>query len=467
MSMLTRKRAMRAKLELLEGTADISGDAMTDSEAFLALDPDVSKTREKIEMPGLGATLSKEIAQFGYPAGQINFQMLLRGSLAAPVTSAPDWGLVMKACGMQETQLNYITMDTGASGSFLHGEQLNFAPSGAVAKCVGTVAAAEGTRLYYELTSGTPTTSDTITGDESAASTGIDDVSADNAGGYKYTPDSTLASSMAVSAWSSGAPSAGDVIKQSGSSTVYGVVVEHDADNGILYYVPIWDGFGNGDTVEIVTGTNAESTATASNPITQSRTPSISLEDRVDGLRRLFTGCRGTWSLPMTAGQPARWSFEMQGVLSEEDTYVMGSPSLSTASGLIFRNASLTVDDRPMLLSSYELALNSSLAARLDPSSAKGARSFRLTDRAPTLRIDPEMVVPGVYDWDGKWDAGTTFESVTMLGSEEGNRVIIELPTAQVTEMSDEDRDGLLAANINCDLTRSDTGDDEIVIYAI
>ena len=452
--MLTRKREMRAKLEKIEGSADDGSGALTDGDAFLALDPSVNPSREKIEIPGIGKSLSKEISQFGFPSGQLSFQVLLRGSRVAPVTVEPEWALHMKACGMQATELAYLVMDAGASGTFVHGESLSFAGSGATAKAIGTTTAGDGVRLYYELTSGTPVDSDTVTGGTSSASCSITTGNEAVAGGYKYTPDSVVATSMGVSAWSSGDPSPGDVIKKSGASSVFGVVVSYDSANDLLYYVPVWDDFAQADGVELVTGSNTGSTTTVgeSGP-SQVRTPSISLEDRVDGLRRLFTGCRGTWSLALQAGQPARFQFEFQGIHSAEDTVPLGSPTLTTADGLIFRNARLKVDELPMKLAAYELALAAQTAPRLDPSAPKGALSYRLTDRAPTLRIDPERVMPGVYDFDAKWDASATFATVAELGSSEGNRVILETPKAHIAEMSDADRDGLLASDINCDLT--------------
>lgn len=467
MTMLLRKREMRAKLEASEGTANLVGSTLEDADAFLALDPQVSVSRDKIEIPGLGKSLSKEISQFGFPTANVTWQMLLRGSRATPVSSAPDWDLPMRACGMQATQLEYLEMDSGASGTFVHGETLTFTGSGATAKCIGQTVAGTGVRLYYELLTGTPADSDTVTGGTSGASCSITATDISLAGGYKYTPDSTVASSIAIGAFDSGNPSAGDVVKQSGTTDTFGVVVSHDATGGVLYYVPVWADFANGDDIEIATGSNAGSVAAASADPTQARTPSITLEDRVDGLRRMVTGARGTWSLALAAGQPARWQFDFSGILSAEDTYALGSPTLTTADGLIFRNARLKIDSLPMKLAAYELDLAAQVTARLDPSAAKGAISYRLTDRAPTLRIDPERVVPGIYDFDAAWDAGTTFSTIAELGSSEGNRVILETPKVHIVELGDQDRDGILAANISCDLTRNSTGDDELVIYAV
>lgn len=468
--MLTRKREGRVKVEKVEGTADLSGSTLQDADAILVLDPSISPSREKIEIPGIGKSLSKEISQFGFPNGQLNFQMLLRGPRVAPVTSEPDWAVPMKACGMQFASLKYLTLDAGSNGLYEHGVTLTFAPSGATAKCIGTASGGDGVNLYYENISGTPTDADTVTAPVSASPQGTGTIKTGQVeldGGYKITPDSVAATSMAIGAFDSGDPVEGDVIKEASSSDVFGVVVSYDSTAGTIVYVPVWGDFESGDTVEIVTGSNAGSSATSSGAPTQSRTPSITYEDRLDGRRQMFTGVRGTWSINLQSGQPARLQFEMQGILSAVDTVALGSPSLTTADGLIFRNAKLKVDDLPMKIAAFELSLAAQVAARLDPSSAKGALSYRLTDRAPTLRLDPEGVVPGVYDWDAKWDASTTFANVAELGGAEGNRVIFETPKAHVAEMSDTDRDGLLANDINCDLTRNSTGDDELAIYVV
>lgn len=463
--MLTRKREMRVKIEKIEGTPD--GASLADGDAILALDPTVAPTREKIEIPGLGKSLSREVSQFGHPAVKTTLQMLLRSSRVAPVTSAPDWALLLEACGMRETQLAYFILDAGATGTYVHGETINFAGSGATGKVIGRTVAGTGVRVYYELLTGTPADTDTVTGADSGASGSITPTDQAGPGGYKYTPDSETASSVAIGSFDAGDPAAGDVVRKAGAE-VWGVVIDIDSDNGILYYVPVWDDFQSGDSITVVTGANAGSVAVSSAAPTQSRTPSISLEDRVDGLRRLIAGIRGTWSLAMQAGQPARIAFDLDGVLFAEDTLPLGSPSLTTAGGLIFRAARLSVDGRPMKLAAFDIALGAQVAARLDASAAKGVISYRLTDRQPTLRINPERVVPGIYDFDEKWDASTTFKVVTELGgTTEGERIIIETPKAHITELSDEDRDGMLAANINCDLTRDVAGDDELVIYAV
>jgi hypothetical protein len=464
--MLERKREMRAKIEKVEGTPDKTGTALANDDAFVAINPSVTTSREKIETPSLGGTLSQERSQFGYAAVQANFELQVRGSRVAPVTTPPEADRLFRACGMRRVSLNYLTMDSGAAGSFENLETLSFAPSGATAKVIGTTPAVDGERLYFELLSGTPTVSDTVTGSTSASSTGISDPSIQE-GGYKYHPDSTLASSMGIGSWSSGDPSPGDIITKQGSTTIFGVVVAYDSANGILYYEPIWDAFTAGDTVELHTGSNQGSTATAADPITQSRMPSLTLEQRIDGMRREIAGARGTFSLPMQAGQPARFNFEMQGVLTAEDDYLLGAPDLNTEGRLIFRAAKLRIDDKPMKVGAYELVMGNQLAARLDPSAAMGVESMRITGRAPTLRINPERVVPGVHDWNQKWDASTTFATELELGTVEGNRVIVVTPQAQATEISDESRDGILAANINCDLIRGTVGDDEIAIYFV
>lgn len=94
--MLIQRAQIAAKLEGTEGSAE----ALTAAEALLAFNPKTNPNIEMHERNPVRSTLSRMAAVSGKRKKTLEFDIELKGSGAAG--TAPEWGLLMKACGFSE-----------------------------------------------------------------------------------------------------------------------------------------------------------------------------------------------------------------------------------------------------------------------------------------------------------------------------------------------------------------------------
>lgn len=476
--MLVRKRQWFSKAEKVAGTLDGSIDSVGAGDGILVLDPSFSPDKPEIEIDTGGASLSREISLLGLETANIGYRLLLRGGSAAvaspftpSLTTAPEWGKAAQSAGMSETALAYATLDTSnTAGTYLHGETITFQGSGVTATAVRDTLGATGAKLFYENASGTPLVTDNVVGDLSETDFEVSAV--ETAGGFAYRPDSIVAALVTHGGWTGGTPAAGDIVQKTGDPNVWGVVVS--ATTTTLVYEPEIGALANSDGVTVTGSVSA--TATLSSEPALSRGISFTEEYRVDGMLMRALGCRGNVTFSATAGEPAFVAYEAQGIQSSITGNTLGTPITHTENVSQFRNGRYRIRTKedaestrlnlPFKVANFSLATNNSLAADLDPENTQGAASFRITDRNPTLTVDPRMVSPSIYDFFGKW-AGRNgvYHYIEMPGAE-GTRITLEAQVAQMSTIGLSDRDGQVVADINANLRQvSTSGDDEFAIF--
>jgi hypothetical protein len=182
---------------------------------------------------------------------------------------------------------------------------------------------------------------------------------------------------------------------------------------------------------------------------------SASMALYIDGRYCEAYGCRGNVQIELTATQRVIMRFTMRGILREiaNASQVTGIsyghqiPPSFVAANMFLRENTGSTTFGTMLFNQMTIDLGNEVTMRDDANSANGWKAAQITDRAPTLSINPDAIVGGatsasVFDFFEKWIAGTecslNFRVGTLHG---GNCFLFKMPALQFTGVADGDRD--------------------------
>lgn len=190
----------------------------------------------------------------------------------------------------------------------------------------------------------------------------------------------------------------------------------------------------------------------------------ICLTAYIDGLRVMYLGCMGTFSVncPLDGAPTIDWEFEAadfdvsDAALLSGDSYDAQLPEPALMSGFSFGGFNFDA-------ANVRFEMNNSVALRQSANAAGGHVSAMVTGRAPGGSFDPEAVLKATKDVFGDWERGARLPLSARIGQSAGNVCTITAPRCQYADLSLGDRDGVLTFDAPFRLAR-DAGDDEIKI---
>jgi len=189
--------------------------------------------------------------------------------------------------------------------------------------------------------------------------------------------------------------------------------------------------------------------------------PSITIWLYDDGAVRKLKGARGTVSFSGKVGEPIFAEFKFTGVYDGAPALAMVTPTLELSPPPVMLNAALTIDAYAAICETFSVDMGNEIQMRGSANATTGYLSAMLTDRKPTGKLDPEMVLPATYDFMGKWVAGNAGAlSIGPLGSVNYNKFTISAPKCVYTKVGSGERSGLSTADLDITLAMN-TGDDE------
>lgn len=413
------------------------------------------------------ASFSQDIDQPGRTDFSLAFALDLIGS--GSISTAPDFGRYLRACGFREQRLSYIDL-TNRSGIYEHGELLNDGLGWDTYHVARDTLESE-TRLWLLDGVVGDDPSDTITGDVSGA-TGDPGASVVTEAGYLYTPDSIQNSRVTLTSagWSGTPPAVGELItgQTSVGEPIAAVVLSRDTSgaNEILSVVAVQGRFTDGDTVTAAVG-GGTATVDTGGAQTQFRTPSMTLEHLIDGEYKQGSGMRGDVDIALSAGETGRLNFRYQGSLSAQGDkqIVSGVSNVAAASVLRFASARSKIDQYRLAVAQLTYAMQNELVLKRDGNSSHGIKGGAIVDRRPRVTLDPTRPPAALLDFLSQMQNATTEDLYTELGSSEGNRIALWVPAAQYQSVADGDRDKEHVKNLEALMTDPDgSGDNELYV---
>ena len=192
---------------------------------------------------------------------------------------------------------------------------------------------------------------------------------------------------------------------------------------------------------------------------------SMSFAAYLDGKIKKLWGARGDVSLKLEKGKPAIFHFVFTGAdYSDTDGAMLTTGVVYEATKPIpFMSSTFLIDSYAAIVGSLEFKMNNVVALRPDINAISGHKSAVITERKPTMSMDPEEVLVATYDFYTKLKTHSEGALTLALTGSAGNIATVTAPKVQYVGINPGDKSGILSLGIDCHLNRN-AGDDEIVI---
>lgn len=179
--------------------------------------------------------------------------------------------------------------------------------------------------------------------------------------------------------------------------------------------------------------------------------------------RRKLVGARGNLTMTCTKGQAVMMTFAFVGRYIEPDETTALTSAAFTPNPLPFLSAAFTFQGTSVKIQTFSLDMGNAMALRNDANQASGNFSAAITGRAPTGSVDPEREDIATHNVFSIWTGNTEgVVSFTLTGSA-GNISAFSAPKAQITGITEGDRDGIRVEALDLAFNKSTAaGDDEV-----
>ncbi len=178
-----------------------------------------------------------------------------------------------------------------------------------------------------------------------------------------------------------------------------------------------------------------------------------------------IVGAHGTFTLEAVKGEPVRFNFEFTGKYAEptDASVQFATPALGQ-DPLPFLSAGITIHAvGTLLVAQLSIDIGNNVIARNDANDPTGNTRALIVGRTPTGSFDPEQVLNSVLNFYNRITANTEGALQYILDGGAGNKVTVDAPAVQFTNLSDADREGVGTHSIDMALNKSaDAGDDEL-----
>ena len=393
--LLIRKRQLALKAETTVGRGTYETALDTDATAktfaeFHLLSPSWSPNSLQFDRNIVTPSLTP-VQQFspGVTSTELSFAIELAGHVdnAAGAFVEPPCFRILRACGFQSALVEEATVGSfgDAGAHFIHGEEITGATSGAKGTIVGDSTAGFAEKLYFTEDSGAFTGTEVIN-----TSTGISGQSA---------TISALSAEQKFALYPISDPTDANNITLSG-----------------IYYI-------DGKRLQLKGGrANVEFVYDHANPVRATLTMQAIVEGYIDG--DLLTG----GDKPLIK-------------------QMLPKANLGTGFGIYDFDGVGGAQYSP-IYNSLTVATNNNLVLRENSADSDGWSFASITDRAmtATLNFDETLIGGGGYDVQAKYNAGTLLglRWVTgVTGTDAGNVFSYRVPAAQISDLSEGERDSV------------------------
>lgn len=480
--MLAERQQILSKIETSDGVAvtPVAADATLIYEA--ETDDDVNF----LELRPAGGTLSQQFDAPGLTLRRNTFKSHFRGSGA--VGTAPEWGKHARASAMREVNLVLIPLTSmSAAEQFMVSDVVYQGASLAAATAIGIVVThlrgADGSILVAPIsgTFSTGATTQVVAGGAGGVATA--GAPTTSGVGFGYIPDSQRVISVTVSSWAPSAPliaEVGAVMLVLRGVFVVGIVQILDAGAG-----PNW---ATTVTVSLLYGEIADADSLISDSLVllgtisgtpvQTRTPSLSIWNNLDGFLRKTSGARGTFQLAGDAGGPMVFSWDF---LGKAEAHQAALPVATGALGATraprlfgaFVGLRFGVHFYRMPIKSLSVDMGNNVGAREDANAAGGSLGTHVTARRPKITLEVEQVGVGfdvLYMRNNSSEVGVGAVlggngTGTYAGRTAGNTCVVAAPNCQLKVARPGNSNGVATWQLELEPKKYlDAGDDEIVL---
>lgn len=177
-----------------------------------------------------------------------------------------------------------------------------------------------------------------------------------------------------------------------------------------------------------------------------------------------INGARGTWSMSADAGAQAIFSFTFTGLHQSAVVTTQSALTVTDAIPPRFVESQFTYDSYSACIQNIGIDLGNVVVPRECANDVDGIKEYGITDRLPTLTINPETPAIATKDFWSLFENTTESAVSFRIGTDTLNRGTFTIPKSVINASPNYvDRNGITAQNITANL-QFDSGNDEITI---
>jgi len=191
----------------------------------------------------------------------------------------------------------------------------------------------------------------------------------------------------------------------------------------------------------------------------------LTLKLFMDGFAVTITGAMGNVEMSASVGQPMLWNFNFFGVLSAAGDVSLLTITQEAGVPPAFQNLSMTVNTKTPCIESLSINMNNDVQPIICANEAEGVEYVAITGRNTELTMNPGLNTEADSNGIDWWDdyAGDNTLDIDFNVGTSKPLLKFSIPKAQITSISDDDRNGIDVAGLTCSCVQT-SGDDEITM---
>jgi hypothetical protein len=185
----------------------------------------------------------------------------------------------------------------------------------------------------------------------------------------------------------------------------------------------------------------------------------------VDGVFRVLSGCMGTFTIDLPTGRMVRFNWTFQGKwISPTDVALITPTFPLTTMPMRMAAGSVSWASSTMCTENVTVDAGNEVILRECAGDLTGIKSALVVNRKPTITANPEMVLVATQNRHSQWLTPTPGALVITTGGAGEHRLVITASKAQLQNIQQGERSGLLTDELTWMATAGDTPDTELSI---
>lgn len=184
----------------------------------------------------------------------------------------------------------------------------------------------------------------------------------------------------------------------------------------------------------------------------------------VDGLYRVLAGCMGTFTIDCPTGRMVKFNWTFEGKWVNPTDVAIIDPTFPTTIPMRMAAGSVSWNSVNLCTENVTIDAGNEVIMRECAGEASGYKSALVVNRKPTVTANPEMVLVATQDRHAQWLTTAPQALAITTGASDENHLLITLPKAQIQNIQQGERSGLLTDEITWMATANDDPDEELTI---
>ncbi len=184
-----------------------------------------------------------------------------------------------------------------------------------------------------------------------------------------------------------------------------------------------------------------------------------------DGKVQKLAGCSGSFVVTLPTGNPGYIDWTFLGVIQDEADEAIIAPTYPTDKPMRFAGGLAEWNDVNLCVSQATINSGNNVILRECPTTEAGFISAIITDRRPTISVDPEAVTVAAQARWAAWLAMTEYLLELDIGGPGNSVLSFDAPKATIINKQDADRNGMVTDQIEFQANKNGaTHDQELSI---